>query len=260
MYNSVLTRDGVQPEPLATSEPRVSILLVDDHAILRDALAALLNDIGDFEVVGTAGSVEEALEILERADPSVIVLDMSMPGRSGLDMFTELDRRNSRARVLVLSMHAGEGYVVSALNAGAAGYVCKDVSSAQLAKALRAVAAGRMFLCVDGVDDAAMQSTHAGNQFEDGLLSTITVRERAVLRSLALGHCNKRIAQELGISIKTVEKHRCNLMRKIHVHNAAGLTLFAARRGIVSAREDNASDDARQACEGMSRRQPVAAA
>lgn len=232
---------------------------------MRDALATLLNETGKFEIVGSVGSVDEALEILERADPSVIVLDMSMRGRPGLDLLAALHGRHARARVLVLSMHSSEEYVVSALNAGATGYVCKDAPSAQVIKGLHTVAAGRMFLSVEGIDSPPISSICGREPTDDTVLAqlTITARERAVLRVLALGHGNKRIARDLGISIKTVEKHRSNLMRKLGLHNAAGLTLFAARQGIVSTWENvqsGANGRAREPLEGLLQRAAVPAA
>jgi DNA-binding NarL/FixJ family response regulator len=190
---------------------------------------------------------------------------MSMPGRSGIDLFAELRNCSSRARVVVLSAHASQEYVVAALNAGAVGYICKDAPSAQLVEGLRTVAAGQMFLCVHGVVDAPILSPllpddSAGSVREQ---SSLTPRERAVLRSIAGGQTNKRIARELGISIKTVEKHRSNVMRKLDLHNSAALALFAARQGIVSVWEDSQQADTNE-CAGeiveLRRRRQVASA
>jgi DNA-binding NarL/FixJ family response regulator len=265
MHDYTVKGHDVQPAPETESEPSLRILLVDDHAILREALAALLNETGGFEVAGSVGSVDEAVAILKRADPSVIVLDMSMPGRSGIDLFAELRSSNSNARVVVLSAHASQEYVVAALNAGAAGYICKDAPSAQLVEGLRTVAAGHMFLCVHGVVDAPVLSPFLPDDSRDSVRaqSSLTPRERAVLRSIAGGQTNKRIARELGISIKTVEKHRSNVMRKLDLHNSAALALFAARQGIVSVWEDSqvgTSGGAGETAELTRRRQVASAA
>ncbi|PWT80318.1 MAG: DNA-binding response regulator [Acidobacteria bacterium] len=264
MHDGRVKRDDVDPGLEAAAEPCLRILLVDDHAVLREALSALLNETRGFEIVGSVGSVDEAVAILKRVDPSVIVLDMSMPGRSGIDLFAELRNRNSRARVVVLSAHASQEYVVAALNAGAAGYICKDAPSAQLVEGLRTVATGQMFLCVQGVVDAPVLSPCLHEESGDTMRAqtNLTPRERSVLRSIAGGQTNKRIARELGISIKTVEKHRSNVMRKLDLHNSAALALFAARQGIVSVWEDSQVDSNECAGEDaeLRRRRQVASA
>jgi DNA-binding NarL/FixJ family response regulator len=220
----------------APDAARTRIVLVEDHAILREGLAALLELEPDLEVVGDAANVEMALAVVERLRPGLVITDLALAGKSAISFITELRARDTTARVLVLTAHNTEEYIRAALNAGAHGYVLKDSGRADLLHAIRAVVAGGQYLCasvsariVSGFVNGAEQKAAVSPE------SMVTLRERQVLIRIALGHSNKAIARDLGLSVKTVEKHRSNLMRKLTLHNAAAVTLFALRHGFIEA-------------------------
>jgi len=217
-------------------EGQIRILLVEDHAILREGLRALLELEPDLKVVGEATDVDCALTAVERLQPQLVITDLALTGRSGIALISALHGMNTTARVLVLTAHKSEEYIRAALNAGAHGYVLKDSGRADLLQAIRVVVRGGQFLCpsvsarvvsgfVNGTDAKGSPSPE----------QMVTLREKQVLTRIALGHSNKLIARDLGLSVKTVEKHRSNLMRKLTLHNAAAITLFALRHGFIEA-------------------------
>lgn len=224
------------PAPQAQAVAKIRILLVEDHVILREGLCALLELESDLKVVGDATEVDRALEAVNRLQPQLVITDLALGGRSGIAFISELHARNPSVRVLVLTAHNTEEYIRAALNAGAHGYVLKDSGRADLLQAIRTVVSGGQYLCasvsarivsgfVNGPDQRAAPSPE----------SMVTLREKQVLTRIALGHSNKVIARDLGLSVKTVEKHRSNLMRKLTLHNAAAVTLFALRHGFIEA-------------------------
>jgi DNA-binding NarL/FixJ family response regulator len=215
---------------------KVRILLVEDHAILREGLCALLELEPDLQVVGDASDIEGGLAAVEALQPQLVITDLALGGRSGIALISQLRSRNSNARVLVLTAHNTEEHIRAALNAGAHGYVLKDSGRTDLLQAIRVVVNGGQYLCasvsarvvsgfVHGTEPKAAASPDA----------LVTLREKQVLTRIALGHSNKLIARDLGLSVKTVEKHRSNLMRKLTLHNAAAITLFALRHGFIEA-------------------------
>jgi len=233
-----LTHNGAKRITLGTEQIR--ILLVEDHAILREGLCALLEMEADLKVVGDATTVNAALDAMETLHPQLIITDLALAGRSGIAFITELRQRHPESRVLVLTAHNTEEYIRAALTAGAHGYVLKDSGRADLLQAIRVVVAGGQYLCakvsarvvsgfINGNDPKASTSPE----------SLVTLREKEVLTRIALGHSNKVIARDLGLSVKTVEKHRSNLMRKLTLHNAAAITLFALRHGFIEATGGN---------------------
>jgi DNA-binding NarL/FixJ family response regulator len=207
----------------------IRLLLADDHLLVRQALRALLETDRQFQVVAEVGSVADALEATDRLNPDIAITDIGMPDRSGIDFATELRGRKSLTRVLILTAHGHEEYVRAAVTAGVMGYVLKDSSYAELVKGLRAVAAGNMFLAVCGSTKAPVLPPQPTPEW----LSRITDRERDVLAGIACGCGNKDIARSLNLSVKTIEKHRGNLMRKLDVHGTAALTLFAINHGLI---------------------------
>ncbi|HYK25101.1 MAG TPA: response regulator transcription factor [Steroidobacteraceae bacterium] len=217
---------------------RLRILLVEDHLILRQGLRALLESHSDLEIVGEAGTVAEALDLVERLRPTIVMTDIGLPDRSGIELTAELRARGSSARVLVLTAHTTEEHIRAALNAGVTGYVLKDASHAELLAGLRAVGAGRPFLCESS--EAKVLSHYASGAVSEqsrAPIGQITNREREVLKRIALGKSNKGIARELELSVKTVEKHRSNVMRKLKLHNTAAITLFAVRHSLLDQQE-----------------------
>jgi DNA-binding NarL/FixJ family response regulator len=228
--------DKTPPDALLekASKPRLRIVLVEDHAILREGLKALIEIEPDFDIVGEFGSVEESLDGIVRLRPDLVVTDLALPGRSGIELLAEIQRLLPLTRKLVLTAHENEEYIRAALNAGANGYVLKDANSAELMMAIRTVSVGQQFLC-KAIASKILSGYLSGDQRPScpAVAQSITEREREVLTRIALGNSNKLIARELGVSPKTVEKHRSNLMRKLQLHNAAAITMFAIRNGMT---------------------------
>jgi DNA-binding NarL/FixJ family response regulator len=214
---------------------QIRIVLVEDHAILREGLKALIELESDFDVVGEFCSVDESLNGIRDLQPDVVVTDLGLPGRSGIELLAEIKRLSPVTRKLVLTAHENEEYIRAALNAGAEGYVLKDANSAELMLGIRTVSLGQQFLC-RAIASKILSGYLSGDQRPSSVTATqsITGREREVLTRIALGNSNKLIARELGVSPKTVEKHRSNLMRKLQLHNAAAITMFAIRNGMTS--------------------------
>jgi DNA-binding NarL/FixJ family response regulator len=215
--------------------PRIRIVLVEDHAILRDGLKALIKIEPDFAVVGEFGAVDQCLACIGELQPDLVVTDLELPRRSGIELLAYLKQIVPKARKLVLTAHDSEEYVRAAFNAGADGYVLKDTARAELMLAIRTVSAGQQFLC-EAVANKVLCGYLRGDAPRRSAAGAphITVREREVLTRIALGQSNKFIARSLELSVKTVEKHRSNLMRKLDLHNAAAITLFAVRHGLTS--------------------------
>src|SRR3979411_3178238 len=214
---------------------KIRIVLVEDHAILREGLKALIEIESDFDIVGEFGSVEESLEGIRRLQPDLLLTDLALPGRSGIELLAEIQRLSPLTRKLVLTAHENEEYIRAALSAGANGYVLKDANSAELMLAIRTVSTGQQFLC-KAIASKILSGYLSGDQRTScaTVAQSITEREREVLTRIALGNSNKLIARELGVSPKTVEKHRSNLMRKLQLHNIAAVTMYAITNGLAA--------------------------
>ncbi len=213
------------------------ILIIDDHAIVREGLSKLIDLEPDLRVVGGAGSIAEGLAAAASLRPDVIISDISFPGATGVQGIVELRHRNPGARLLVLTVHNSEEYIRAALCAGADGYVLKDSTRAELIRGVRAVLARQRYLCPRS--SARVMRGYLGEEPPSRrLVSGISGREREVLCMIAGGRSNKQIAQALSISIKTVEKHRASLMRKLALHNVAEVTRFALQSGILQIDQD----------------------
>ena len=209
------------------------VLLVDERAVLRDGLRVSLSSEAGIEVVGAARSVPEALRISAQTDPHLVVSDLQIGGQSVADLLVGLGKANSNARVLVLTSQAGEAQMRLAMLAGARAYLLKDDGYAELLEALRVVGAGRRFFS-DSVESRilAQYAERVAARFAVAA-APITPREREVLARIGAGQTNKAIAKALHLSVKTVEKHRSNLMRKLDLHNVSALTTFAIEKGLV---------------------------
>ena len=228
--------DAAAPVAVAgVSQTPLSLLLVDDHTILREGLRSLLELQPDMHVVGEAGTFEAAVDLANRLQPDVVLTDIGLPGRSGLLLVRELRKVCPAARVVLLTAHASEEYIRAGLDAKADGYVLKDSGHAELIAAIRTVATGQQFLCKAVASRVLATYLHRG---EPGAtqdpLHSVTARERQVLTRIASGHSNKSVARELNLSVKTIEKHRANLMRKLSLHNAADITRFALNHHLMA--------------------------
>lgn len=208
------------------------LLLADDHTMFREGLRALLERRGDFQVIGEAGDGREALDLIERLHPDVAILDITMPALSGLEVAAFAHRVSPSTRVVILTMHASESYVAQALHAGVAGYLLKESAAAELVTALSAVMRGEIYL-----SPSISRHVVAGFLHRDGgeadPLAGLTHRQREILQHVAEGKANKEIATALGLSVKTVEAHRAQLMGRLGIHDVPGLVKLALRTGLV---------------------------
>ena len=212
------------------------ILIIEDHTLLRAGLRALLSQGDEFEVVGEFDNGRDAVRSVGALAPDIILMDLSMPGMNGIEAITEIKQRDPAVRILVLTIHRGEEYIQESLRAGANGYVLKDASHDELRVAIRSVLNGKTYLSPDVSSSVVTGYLGKGTERANTPWSTLTHREREVLKLVAEGHSNRSIAQFLSLSVKTVEKHRSNVMRKLDLHNAAMLTAYAIEKGLVENR------------------------
>jgi len=212
----------------------IRVLLADDHTIVRQGLRALLSAEEDIEVVAEAENGRDAIEEAERHQPDVIVMDYSMPHLNGLEGTRRIVQMFPRTRIIVLSMHADEEYILQFIRAGAAGYLLKDAIATDLIQAIRQAMQSRRFICPSlspDVLESMLDDLQAGRL--QSPLESLTNREREVLQLIAEGLTNKLIARKLGISIKTVETHRAHIMNKLDIHDQVTLTRFALKHKIT---------------------------
>jgi DNA-binding NarL/FixJ family response regulator len=211
------------------------IVLVEDHTILREGLRSLLHAHGNLEVIGEAADGRSGIRLILSKKPDLVLMDLSMPKMNGFEAIREIKKTEPDIKIIALTVHNTEEYILMTLQAGADGYVLKDTTHDELIMAIRQVLSGKRFLSpsvsgkviagyLEGKKNAAPQTQ----------MDTLTQREREVLKLIAEGYKNKDVANFLCISLKTVEKHRANLMRKLDLHNTSALTLYAVERGIVA--------------------------
>lgn len=209
------------------------VLLADDHTLVRAGIRGLLASLAGVEVVGEAGDGHEALRLAETLHPDVMLLDIGMPGMNGLEAAARVAKLDPMIRVIILSMHMSEEYVLQALRAGAAGYLLKGADVAELEVAVRAVARGETYLSPAVskrvVDDYVSRTGGAPDP-----LAALTSRQREILQLVAEGNTSKEIASSLGLSYRTVEAHRNQMMKRLDVHDVTGLVRFAVRVGLIA--------------------------
>jgi DNA-binding NarL/FixJ family response regulator len=207
----------------------VKVLLADDHTMVREGLAALIGRDSQVQVIGQCGDGLQVVKQVEKLQPDVVVLDISMPGSNGLDICRELSKKFREIAVLILTMHDSEQFIAKAMQNGARGYLIKDAAPAQLTEAILSVARGEKFLG-SGIPGATLSLNPDG---EGDLYERLTTRERQVLQLIAESKTNRQIAQILKLSVKTVDTHRSHLMRKLGIHDQTSLVKFVLRMGIV---------------------------
>ncbi|MDX9698345.1 MAG: response regulator transcription factor [Rhodocyclaceae bacterium] len=215
----------------------IGVLLVDDHALVRAGLRALIERFAEYRVLAEAADGREAVQLARALQPALVLIDIAMPGLNGLDAIAEIRRAAPACKVVVVSMHGGPDYMGAALRAGAEGYVLKDAAPEALATALAAVRAGRRHFI--GMSGEAMQGHAQGvspvcPSVPGALAPELTRRQREILQLIAEGHATREIATCLHISVKTVETHRAQLMQRLGIFDVAGLTRHAIRIGLVS--------------------------
>jgi DNA-binding NarL/FixJ family response regulator len=209
------------------------IALADDHPIVRQGLRALLEEEPGFLVVGEAADGLQVARLVEQAEPDILVLDLLMPGLGGLDVIREVTRRAPKTRIVVLSMHSSEAFVLQALRNGAAAYVLKDSSTTELVRAVRQVLAGRRYLSSRLSEKAIEAYVNRADRGAVDIYETLTRREREVLHLAAEGLNNPAIGERLGISPRTAETHRAHVMEKLGLRNRTALIAYALRRGLI---------------------------
>ena len=211
------------------------ILLAEDHSIMREGVRSLLDSVVEFEIAGEAADGLQAVSLAMQLQPDVVVMDLSMPLMNGTEAIKQIMRRMPHIRIVVMTMHKSQEYVRAALDAGAVAYLLKEETLNELQTAIRSVAAGGTYIspkvCGDVVTGyLGRSSALAGNP----LIQTLTERERVIVKLVAEGQKNREIADALCISIKTVEKHRANAMKKLDLHSTAALTAFAIEHDLVA--------------------------
>ena len=215
--------------------PKVRIVIAEDHTILREGLRSLLSSNPNFEIVGEAKDGREAIRCVEKLKPDLILTDLSMPRMNGMEAIKEIKRESPATKVLVLTVHKAEEYILATFRAGADGYILKDSTHSELVMAVRKVLGGKHYISPE-ISEKVIEGYLEGKKTLKSRTSweTLTQREREILKLIAEGYKNKEIADDLCISVKTVEKHRANLMEKLDLHNIQALTTFAIERGLVS--------------------------
>ncbi len=213
---------------------KVKVVIAEDHTILREGLKALLGSDPDLEVCGEADNGKDAIKLVQRLNPDIVLMDLSMPRIHGLEAIREIRKTNPTTKILVLTVHDDEEYISATLRSGASGYVLKNDSYNELLSSIKTVLRGKPYLS-PAISQTIIQGYLAGKKSDDVRTGyeTLTARERETLKLIAEGVRNKDIAEFMGISSKTAEKHRSNLMKKLDLHSVSAITAFAAKKGLI---------------------------
>jgi DNA-binding NarL/FixJ family response regulator len=212
----------------------IRVLLADDHTLVRAGIRSLLEKMAGIQVIGEASDGREALELIKKTNPNVVLLDVTMPGMNGLDITVRVVRDFPHIKVIILSMHANEEYVLRALKIGVSGYLLKDAATTELELALKAVDRGETYLSPAVSKKVINNYLERVGDAESSSQSELTPRQREILQLIAEGKSTKEIAFMLSVSIKTVEAHRSQLMDRIGIHDVPGLVRYAIRIGLVT--------------------------
>ena len=214
---------------------KTKVVIVEDHRLFREGLKSLLADKPDFEMVGEAGDGLEAIRCIRKHQPNLVLLDLSMPKMNGISVMREIKGQYPEIKILALTIHESDQYVLEAFDAGADGYCLKDAGRNELRVAVDSVLQGKRYIS-PSISENVLEGYLTGRKKLKSKTSwdTITPREKEVLKLLGEGYQNKEISDMLHISVKTVEKHRANIMNKLDLHNAAALTAYAIDHGLVT--------------------------
>ena len=214
---------------------KVRVVIVEDQTIIREGLRSLLSSAKEFDVVGEAEDGRAAIRCIEKCKPDLVLTDLSMPRMNGTDMIETIKKQSPKTKVIALTVHQEEEYVLATLKAGVDGYLLKEASYPELLMAIRSVLKGNRYISPEISGKLISGYLEGRKSFKiDSLWETLTRREREILKLIAEGYKNKEIADYLCISAKTVETHRANLMRKLDLHNTAALVALATEKGLVS--------------------------
>lgn len=214
----------------------IRVLIIDDHSLMRAGIRALFQNSADICIVGESGDGHNALQLMKETKPDVVLMDISMPGLNGLEVAARAKKEVPRTRIVFLSMHGGDEYVLRALEVGAAGYVLKDSETSELELAIRSAVKGEAFLSpavsakVIGSFVSQLSNAHKSGPSP---YEQLTMRQREILQLLAEGYTAKQIAEKTKLSINTVETHRTNIMNRLNIHDVAGLVRYAISKGII---------------------------
>jgi len=212
----------------------IRLLLVDDHEVVRAGLRMLFQAEADLEIVGEVGSGQEALQAARQLRPDVVIMDIAMPGMNGIEATRQIKEANPDTAVLALTMHDDEQYFFEMLQAGASGYVPKRAAPDDLISAIRVVSQGNVFLYPSLAELLVKDFLQRGEAGQAAIKEELTPREREVLTYIAEGYTNREIAEALVISVKTVDRHRENIMHKLNLHNRVELVKYAIEKGLIS--------------------------
>jgi DNA-binding NarL/FixJ family response regulator len=220
---------------MSAMEAKKQIFIVEDHQLFREGLKAMLSPSPEYEIVGEAEDGLEAIHLIRKSKPDLVLLDLSMPKMNGFSVLKEIKAAMPEVKILVLSIHESDQYVLQAFEAQADGYAIKDSSRDELRMAIRSVLEGKKYIS-PGIAGSVLEGYLGGRKTLKSRtsLDTVTQREKEILKLLGEGYQNKEIAEMLSISVKTVEKHRANIMGKLDLHNAAALTAFAFEHGLIN--------------------------
>jgi DNA-binding NarL/FixJ family response regulator len=213
----------------------LTVILADDHALVRAGIRSLLERLPGVTILAEAGDGREAHALVMARAPDVVVMDISMPGLNGLDATARIVREQPRTKVLILSMHTSEDYVLQALRAGAAGYLLKDSATAELAQAFDAIRHGETYLSPSISSEVMARHLQRQSDPRAEATKSLTPRMREILQLIAEGRSTKEIAFLLNLSVKTIETHRMHLMARLDIHEVAGLVRYAVRTGLITA-------------------------
>ncbi len=211
----------------------IGIVLADDHQIFREGIRQLFDQQGDMEVLAEAADGRMAVKLARELSPDVVVMDISMPGLNGIDATRRIIAENPQVKVVALSMHADRRFALEMLKAGATGYLLKDCAFEELVRAINAVLKGQTYLCPEMTELVLRDSLHLSEEPKSLEPCPLTLREREVLQLVAEGKNTKEIAELLNVSVKTIESHRSNIMKKLNLHSLAELTKYAIREGLT---------------------------
>jgi len=218
----------------------IKVILVDDHSLVRAGIRSLIQNISGVEVIAEANNGRDAIRLIDELIPDLVLLDIAMPELNGLEVISRISKDNTVTKIIILSMHTNEEYVVQALKAGAAGYLLKDSAPNELEIAVNAVMRGETYLSPaiskHVVDNYLRRISDVSAEKEKGpdIFKQLTSRQREILQLIAEGNSTKEIANKLNVSIKTIETHRMQLMDRIGIHDVAGLVRYAIRMGIIT--------------------------